>query len=645
MTSFEKEPDEKVCHVRNDCQSAKHTQRNNLVVRNSACVDCEEKASAEVLEDVPLIQSFVKTVHKMCLQASDTKDTPRAPDVSRLVNPAVTFLFGKYTSQSSLQRRHGPLPGAQESKKGLPETQDTGTQLAMDKGWRHFLRRHLYHDIYPDPDLSPQAVFQIYLERRSPPINKARFLGIFGVALCNVISGEFAGWNLSISRVGYGHFILGNLLAALLYFCLADCLSELSSALPVMGGSFAYSRAILGPVAGFVVGNCENLMYCMFLTLLNVAFSDAFKHMYPETKHYAPLIWLLMNASCLYLVCRRNRWCWRIMEYGAFLCLFIIAAFTVFGITVFRPAYLTAGWELTPESSFATGDILHKRQDPSNHMDVMFLAGYWGPFLALSSTAWWFLGLESACHFSEETTTSKNISRGMYLSWFTLFLCMTCLSIFGVLVSPGAYAVSSSTFPMADVLESNLAPDAKGAFIWVVVPSLWLNMLATMMSASRETYTLSRSGYLPAFLSITNNSERAPARAACLASGYGLAASFLVEHLTSGNLPILAVWVSLVITCGCVAYLGVAISMLVLRQRYPKAPRTRKAILGYASPVCVILISLACLAVNMLETIVLTLTLTVIILNMLVSGAYIASNRFHLKPTEESLISSVWAQM
>jgi ethanolamine permease len=653
--------------------------------QGSGVVESNSGLGTGLSADAVFLGQFVRSIqhlYKKSYKDSDTKDDMPlpAPDLNKLVETEANFFFNQYVTQNksnvsetvqisgsnivasrmfqdgqlsvnSLSKKGQPPPSAAIpheplKKSAVPARRPSMAPQAMvpEKGWRLWLRKHVYQDIYPESCRTAQDILQVYLERRAPPTYKAGFLAMFGMAVCNVISGEFSGWNVSIPVIGYGNFFIGNFLAALLYFTLADCLSELTSSIPVLGGSFAYSRAILGNFAGFVVGNSENLMYCMFITLLNVTFSDTLTIMYPTLKGYEPLYWLAFSLSCLYLVCRHNRLCWRIVEWGSIVCFIIIAFSVIYGFTIFDVQYLSKGWDRVEDASNAPH--LEKYEQVSEPVNYMFLQGVSGPFIALTSTTWWFLGLEAGSLFSKECKDPKHVAKAMYWTWFALALCMIFCSIFGVLVPPGTGILGTSIFPMAEVLEYNLAPQANGAFIWIVIPSLFVNMIASLMSASRQTHALSRSGYLPAAISITDNSDRIPARSACFAMAYSFATCFLVQylHVIHGDIPTLQALVSLVVIAGAVAYFGVGLTFVVFRVRYANAPRPQRAYLGYASAVCVIVISVAIIIVELGVNIIFQLTVLTYAIKMSISGIYFSFHgRFHLKPTEESLITSFWA--
>ena len=50
---------------------------------------------------------------------------------------------------------------------------------------------------------------------------------------------------------------------AVMVLCLSFCIAEMSAALPLGGGSYAFARVALGPFRGFVSGLCEHIEYVL----------------------------------------------------------------------------------------------------------------------------------------------------------------------------------------------------------------------------------------------------------------------------------------------------------------------------------------------------------------------------------------------
>ena len=126
-----------------------------------------------------------------------------------------------------------------------------------------WLHEWWFKDVYPI-NTTPEMRLAIYFQRRELPkyrvfifhlkskplftkflICKATLLQLIGLGIGAVITGKLGGWNSALSYGGFGGFLVANWVAANMYLCLCLCLTEMSLSIPVVGGSFAYSRVII----------------------------------------------------------------------------------------------------------------------------------------------------------------------------------------------------------------------------------------------------------------------------------------------------------------------------------------------------------------------------------------------------------------
>lgn len=98
-----------------------------------------------------------------------------------------------------------------------------------------------------------------------------------------------AGWNTALEQ-GYTQCFIGMLVVALGYFCLVFCIAEMTSILTFAGGSYGFTRAVLGPVTGFFVGVCESVEYILYVASAAVSFQLLCRDLfYYETQAVKPL--------------------------------------------------------------------------------------------------------------------------------------------------------------------------------------------------------------------------------------------------------------------------------------------------------------------------------------------------------------------
>eukprot|EP01031_Cornospumella_fuschlensis_P039988 gene39988-48712_t len=119
---------------------------------------------------------------------------------------------------------------------------------------------------------------------------------IYWLGIVIVTGGQMAGWNAALEQ-GYTQTVIGMLIMALGYFCLVFCIAEMTSILTFAGGSYGFTRAVLGPVTGFFVGVCESLEYILYVAAAVVSCEllcgDLFKYHNGTVK---PLYYLLLYA-------------------------------------------------------------------------------------------------------------------------------------------------------------------------------------------------------------------------------------------------------------------------------------------------------------------------------------------------------------
>src|SRR5689334_21465130 len=89
-------------------------------------------------------------------------------------------------------------------------------------------------------------------------------LGLWGLAVGLVISGEYFGWSYGWASAGTLGFLVTALVVAAMYTSFIFSFTELTTAIPNAGGPFAYATRAFGPTGGFIAG---------FATLIEFVFA------------------------------------------------------------------------------------------------------------------------------------------------------------------------------------------------------------------------------------------------------------------------------------------------------------------------------------------------------------------------------------
>ncbi|KAJ3335767.1 hypothetical protein HDU93_004455 [Gonapodya sp. JEL0774] len=518
-----------------------------------------------------------------------------------------------------------------------------GKLLQLYLRGRKWWHEKVLYDVYPDDSMVTDR-WLIYMERRVPPTFKANFLQLLGLGVSAVISGEFAGWNIGL-HAGYGGFWVATVIAGLMYASLAFCLAEMSTAIPVTGGAFAYCRAVLDSWLGFVIGNSELVEYTSFICLVLVGGSGYVAEMLNiDNNVWGPLIMAFYLILGTVIVTRYNVLSWNLMAVLAITCGVQILIFS--GVAAAHldtsfawgsPAELVSPTDpcVCAEVDETTGQCASVISTAICEVE-RFAYGITGIITVIPDAAWFFTGLECLSVASKEMIEpAVNTPRSLWATWLFLAVCATLLMIFNVLVTPGAYVMENSAYPMVDVMANLYGEAWHRPFILYLVPSYMCNLLAMLWASGRQLWALSRTGYLPHFLSVTaDNKDFVPWRATVVVAIFAYVVSIVVWVLQKNNSESssITLLLNLTVVSGFVAYMGVGITYIGFQLKYPKVARPFRSPLGIPGAAYLVIVP---------TVTIIALIFYVVLMGIL--GLYTAVvGGFHLLPTEDSLMLRWW---
>ncbi|KAJ3152701.1 hypothetical protein HK101_001800 [Irineochytrium annulatum] len=465
---------------------------------------------------------------------------------------------------------------------------------------------------------------------------QANFFQILGLGLSAVITGEFSGWNNALVTGGFGGMIMSTWLAGFMYLCLILSLAEMALSIPVVGGNFAFSRAIGGPWLGFLVGNSECIEYVMFISLVLVDVSQTLCEILSIDHHtFAPLIWIIFLLICVTPLALSPRLPWDIMAYLSVVCLAQIVIYCVL-------VALTVGLNVTNVVDGVSID--EKFSTPGR--SVLFPQGAVGVLGTLPSAAWWFTGVECiALAGTEAKDGRKDVPAALMTGWGLLFAAAVALTVFTLMAAPGVAAMAAVDYPMVWTLTTRFGAGWRRPGLAMMFPAFLANGIAMVWTASRQTWALSRAGYLPQFMSLTTGSrERVPLRAALFVCAYAfiMATVTLYLHGTTGTSTLL---LDLTVLSALMTYIGVAAVYILFCIRHPKAPRPFHSPLRIWGGIFLLLISSLVIMEQLSTTTVYPITLLAYALKMIGSGSFfVFMGKNHLLPTEDMLIYIFWTK-
>jgi ethanolamine permease len=222
-----------------------------------------------------------------------------------------------------------------------------------------------------------------------------------------------------------------------------------------------------------------------------------------------------------------------------------------------------------------------------NFMNDAWMGGTAGVFAAIPFAIWFFLGIEGTALAAEEAhAPEKNLPKGLLWGIFTLVV----LAI-GVMLAAGGAGdwkrLNAMDFPIPEAVSMALGaghPWVK-AFAGLGLFGLIASLNGIIFGAARQVFAISRSGLLPAGLSVLTR-QGVPARAVILTVVAGLLG------IWSGKTADL---ITLSALGAIVVYAMCALSVMRLRKTAPALKRPFRVPLYPFTPIITVVLSVVCL--------------------------------------------------
>jgi ethanolamine permease len=455
-----------------------------------------------------------------------------------------------------------------------------------------------------------------YLDQRQLQSGAAGWVLLAGLGVAYVISGDFAGWHFGIGAGGWGGLLIATVLMATMYTAMVFALAELSTTIPTAGGGYGFARRALGPLGGFMTGTAILIEYA-----LAPAAIATFIGGYVETLTGIGgwvvylLCYLIFVGIHLYGVGEALRLMFAITAIAVV----ALAAFIIGMIPQFDPANL---FNIDPTNAAGASSFL-----------PFGVVGIWSAF---PFAIWFFLAIEGVPLAAEESRNpTRDMPRGLIAGMAALLLFAVLVLVFG----PGG--AGSATFTSDEMLaapsvlplaleEAYGGGNALVTFVNIAgLAGLIASFFSLIFAYSRQTFALSRAGYLPRLLSITSG-RRTPWMALIVPGVIGLVLS--TAGGSAGGVTLL----NCAVFGATISYALMMLSHIVLRRREPDLERPYRTPGGVAtSGVAVVLAVLAVIATFIVDVRAALITLGVYVLFLAYFGLY---SRHHLvaqAPEEE----------
>ncbi|MFI1462238.1 ethanolamine permease [Nocardia carnea] len=391
----------------------------------------------------------------------------------------------------------------------------------------------------PEPGID-----QEYLGKRTLRSGTAGWVLLAGLGVGYVISGDYSGWNFGLAEGGFGGLAVAAVVIAAMYGAMVLSMAEMSAALPTAGGGYTFARRALGPWGGFATGTAVLIEYSIAPAAI-----ATFIGAYVESLGLFGIVdgwWVYLAVYALFVGIH-------LAGVGeALKVMFVITAIALVGLVIFAVASI---------GSFSWSNLTDIVPDPDAAGASEFLPfGYLGIWSALPFAIWFFLAVEGVPLAAEEARDpARNVPRG-------IIAAMTVLVVTGAVVlvlvpgAGGAAVMQESGNPLVEALGSGTAATVVN---YIGLAGLVASFFSIIYAYSRQLFALSRAGYLPRALSITN-ARKVPAAALIVPGVIGFVLSIFGNGATLLNMAVFG---------AALSYVLMMASHIVLRIREPGMER------------------------------------------------------------------------
>ena len=381
-----------------------------------------------------------------------------------------------------------------------------------------------------------------YFAQRQLKKGAVGWLLLVGLGVAYVISGDFAGWNFGLAQGGWGGMFIATVIVAIMYLCMCLAMSEMSTMLPTAGGGYSFARTAFGPLGGYLTGTAILIEYAIAPAAI-----ACFIGAYCESLFG-------IGGWVIYLVCYLLFMGMHLKGAGeALKIIFMITAVAAVALLVFifamAPYFNSENLFNIAVNTEAVGS------------SSLLPLGYLGIWAAVPYAIWFFLAVEGVPLAAEEAKEPhKSLPRGLIGSMVILAIFALSILVLGT-GAAGADTLKNSGAPLVDALKAVYGENTwlAGFVNFVGLAGLIASFFSIIYAYSRQVFALSRAGYLPKKLSLTNNNH-APHWAIIIPGMIG----FMLSLTGEGDLLIL------------MAVFGATISYVLMMMAYIKLKTSKR---------------------------------------------------------------------
>jgi len=405
-----------------------------------------------------------------------------------------------------------------------------------------------------------------------------RHAGVFSLwalGVGAVISGDFSGWNLGFSVGGWGGMFIGTIIITIMYLGLTYSIAEMSPALPHTGGAYSFARTAFGPWGGFITGVAENIEYVLTPAVIVFFIGSYLTAIFETPDSFQPVWWLIGYIVFVGLNVRGVALSFTVTVIVTLLALGILIFFFVSAIPFMEFSKYAMNIGIGPDGA---GVELPDGGGP-------FLPfGIHGVLAAMPFAVWLFLAIEELPLAAEESADPKrDMPKGIMLGMFTLIATGFLVLIINPAIAPGAFKLGSSGEPILDGFRTIYGTGWAKILALFAVAGLVASFHSIIFAFGRQIYSLSRAGYFPHFLSVTDSTHKTPNVALVAGALIGFVVMLVVWFTQGGTEAgafIGGVLLNMAVFGAMISYFLQAVTFIQLRRKFPHIERPFRSPFG-----------------------------------------------------------------
>ena len=424
-----------------------------------------------------------------------------------------------------------------------------------------------------------------------------------------VISGDFYGWNFGLSTAGFGGLVIATVIIAIMYYGLCYSIAEMSPALPHTGGAYSFARSAMGPWGGFLTGLAENMEYVITPAVVVGAMGLLMQSLIVSMFDVTGDPW--WNSEPF----------WWAIFYVIFVGINVIGIEATMRFTVIITVLALGVLAIFYVSALVSGEFdaslwFNIPKDWDAETTSQLLANGGGPFLpfgisgifkALPFAIWFYLAIEEVPLAAEESMDPRrDVPKGTIWGMHTLVITGALILLLNSGVGGGAGAIGISGTPLFDgfigIFGEGFAAEILALFGLI---GLIASFFTIIYAYGRNTYSLSRAGYFPKFLSVTHGQRNTPHVALIAGAVAGYLVALLVWYLSrqggTAAAQVVAALLYMAVFGAVISYAMQCLSFIMLRVKLPNIERpyrSRWGIPGAAIAGIIALVSLVTMFTN-----------------------------------------------